>query len=101
MQMVPNLKSALVWGTLKGATDETIYLIAHRDGWFDASGDNAGGVASMVGLAEHYAKVPQAQRRRTIVFVGLDGHHNSGPGRRRRTPLDVGSTGRSCSPRPR
>jgi hypothetical protein len=80
MQRVPNLKSALVWGTLKGATDETIYLVAHRDGWFDAAGDNAGGVASIVGLAEYYTKVPQAQRRRTIVFVGLDGHHNSGPG---------------------
>jgi hypothetical protein len=80
VQRVPNLKSALVWGTLKGATDETIYLVAHRDGWFDAAGDNAGGVASIIGLAEYYAKVPQAQRRRTIVFVGLDGHHNSGPG---------------------
>jgi hypothetical protein len=78
--MVPNLKTALVWGTLKGASDETIYLVAHRDGWFDASGDNAGGVASIIGLAEYYAKLPQAQRRRTIVFVGLDGHHNSGPG---------------------
>ena len=80
MQRVPNLKSALVWGTLPGATDETIYLIAHRDGWFDAAGDNASGVASIVALAEYYAKVPQAERRRTIVFVGLDGHHNSGPG---------------------
>ena len=80
MQRVPNLKSALVWGTLKGATDETIYLIAHRDGWFEAAGDNASGVASIIGLAEFYAKLPQAQRRRTLVFVGLDGHHNSGPG---------------------
>jgi hypothetical protein len=80
MQMEPGLKSALVWGTLKGATDETVYLIAHRDGWFDAAGDNASGVASIIGLAEYYAKVPQAQRRRTMVFVGLDGHHNSGPG---------------------
>ncbi len=79
-RMVPNLKTALVWGTLKGATDETVYLIAHRDGWFDAAGDNASGVASIIALAEFYAKVPQAQRRRTIVFVGLDGHHNSGPG---------------------
>jgi hypothetical protein len=77
---VPNLKSALVWGTLPGATDETIYLIAHRDGWFDAAGDNASGVASIVSLAEYYATVPRAERRRTIVFVGLDGHHNSGPG---------------------
>jgi hypothetical protein len=80
IRRVPNLKSALVWGTLPGATDETIYLVAHRDGWFDAAGDNASGVASIVGLAEYYAKVPRAERRRTIVFVGLDGHHNSGPG---------------------
>src|SRR5437762_11034234 len=58
VQMVPNLKTALVWGTLPGATDETIYIVAHRDGWFEASGDNAGGVAVMVGLAEYYAKVP-------------------------------------------
>jgi hypothetical protein len=80
MQRAPNLKSALVWGTLPGATDETIYLIAHRDGWFDAAGDNASGVASIVALAEYYAKLPRSERRRTIVFVGLDGHHNSGPG---------------------
>ncbi len=80
VQMVPNLKTALVWGTLPGATDETIYIVAHRDGWFEASGDNASGVAAMVGLAEYYARIPQAQRRRTMVFIGLDGHHNSGPG---------------------
>jgi len=76
VKMVPNLKTALVWGTLPGLTDETIYVVAHRDGWFDAAGDNASGVASMIGLAEYYAKVPQAERRRTMVFVGLDGHHN-------------------------
>jgi len=80
VQIVSNLKSALVWGTLPGATDETIYIMAHRDGWFDAAGDNAGGVASMLGLAEYYAKIPQGQRKRTIVFIGLDGHHNSGQG---------------------
>jgi hypothetical protein len=80
VEMVPNLKTALVWGTLPGATDETIYIVAHRDGWFEASGDNAGGVAAMVGLAEYYSKVPQPQRQRTIVFMGLDGHHNTGQG---------------------
>jgi hypothetical protein len=80
VQRVPNLKTAQIWGTLPGATDETIYIFAHRDGWFDAAGDNAGGVASMLGLAEHYAKLPQAQRRRTMIFVALDGHHNSGEG---------------------
>lgn len=80
VRMEPNLKTSLVWGTLPGASDETIYIMAHRDGWFDAAGDNASGVASMVALAEFYAKTPQAERRRTMVFVGLDGHHNSGEG---------------------
>ena len=80
VQRVPNLKTAQIWGTLPGATDETIYILAHRDGWFDASGDNAAGVASLLGLAQHYAKIPPAQRKRTMVFVALDGHHNSGEG---------------------
>ena len=80
VKTVPNLKTALVWGTLPGATDETVYVIAHRDGWFDASSDNASGVAAMLGLAEYFAKVPKAQRRRTMVFVGTDGHHNTGIG---------------------
>jgi hypothetical protein len=80
VEMVPNLKTALVWGTLPGATDETIYIVAHRDGWFEASGDNAGGVAAMIGLAEYYSNVPRTERRRTMVFIGLDGHHNTGPG---------------------
>ena len=80
VERIPNLKTALVWGTLPGATDETIYIMAHRDGWFDAAGDNASGVASMIALAEHYGKIPQAQRKRTIIFIGLDGHHNSGEG---------------------
>ncbi|MGH9321936.1 MAG: M28 family peptidase [Vicinamibacteria bacterium] len=80
VELVPDLETAIVWGTLPGTTDETLFLIAHRDGWFDASGDNASGVASILGLAEHYARIPQAERRRTIVFLGIDGHHNSGEG---------------------
>jgi hypothetical protein len=80
VRQVPNEKSALVWGTLPGATDETIYVMAHRDGWFDAATDNGSGVATMIGLAEHFAKMPRERRRRTIVFVGLDGHHNDSGG---------------------
>jgi hypothetical protein len=77
---VSGQKSFLVWGTLPGATNETIYVIAHRDGWFDAAGDNASGVASLLGLAEYFAKVPQSQRRRTMIFIGTDGHHQIAPG---------------------
>ena len=72
--------SYLVWGTLPGMTDETIYVIAHRDGWFDAAGDNASGVASMIGLAEYFARMPRSQRRRTMIFIGTDGHHSIRPG---------------------
>jgi hypothetical protein len=80
VDMTPNMKTALIWGTLPGATDETIYITAHRDGWFDAATDNASGVASQLGLAEYFGKIPQAQRKRTIVFVSLDGHHNGANG---------------------
>ncbi len=80
VERVPNLQTALVWGSLPGATDETIYIMAHRDGWFDASGDNASGVASMLALAQYYAAIPQAERQRTLIFIGLDGHHNTGEG---------------------
>jgi hypothetical protein len=79
-EFVSGQKSYLVWGTLPGMTDETIYVIAHRDGWFDAAGDNASGVASMIGLAEYFAKLPKSQRRRTMVFIGTDGHHSIRPG---------------------
>ena len=72
--------TAIVWGTLPGQTDETIYVIAHRDGWFDAAGDNASGVASMLGLADYFGKVPKSQRRRTMIFIGTDGHHQILPG---------------------
>src|SRR5882724_7970126 len=76
---VPNLKTATVWGSLPGTTDESIYVVAHRDGWFEGAVDNGSGVATMLGLAEYFAKIPKEQRRRTIYFLGTSGHHdNSG-----------------------
>src|SRR5262249_21002483 len=52
---------------------------AHRDGWFESATDNASGVATMLGLMEYFTKIPLSQRRRTIIFLGTSGHHNSGP----------------------
>jgi hypothetical protein len=75
---VPNLKSATVWGSLPGTTDETVFVVAHRDGWFEGANDNASGVAVMTVLAEYFAKMTPAQRKRTITFLGTTGHHNSG-----------------------
>ena len=78
VQRVPNLKSGTTWGTLPGVTDETIIVVAHRDGWFEAANDNAAGVATALGLAEYFAKMPRAERRRTIIFLGTTGHHDNG-----------------------
>lgn len=77
-KIVPNLVSGDVWGTLPGATDEDILIGAHRDGYFDGAGGNATGMAALVGLAEYFAKIPQAQRRRTLRFVSTTGHHHGG-----------------------
>ena len=89
VELVPDLQTALVWGTLPGASDETIYLIAHRDGWFDASGDNASGVASIIGLAEHYARIPQSERPRTLILRGGRRAPQLGRRRGRGTRVDV------------
>jgi Peptidase family M28 len=75
VQVVPNLKTAIAFGSLPGTTDETIYILAHRDSWFQGAADNASGVATMLGLAEYFAKIPKEKRLRTIVFVGTPGHH--------------------------
>jgi Peptidase family M28 len=80
-EMQRGLKSASVWGSLKGATDEDILVVAHMDAYFEGAIDNGSGLAVMMGLAEHYAKIPQAQRRRSIRFLGSVGHH-AGPGTR-------------------
>jgi hypothetical protein len=81
-EMRANLKDASVWGTLPGATDEEIVVFAHHDGYFEAAFDNATGSATIFGLAEYFAKLPQAQRRRTIKFVSTAAHHAGSPGTR-------------------
>lgn len=77
VETVAGLKTANVWATLPGMTEEKIVIVAHRDGWFEGANDNAAGVATAVVLAEYFASLPQERRRRTLQFVGTPGHHNS------------------------
>lgn len=71
----PNLRPSAVFGVLPGMTDENILVIAHTDGFWEASVDNGSGVAAMLGLAEYFSKIPKAQRRRTMTFMAPIGHH--------------------------
>ena len=80
-EMRAGLKTASVWGTLPGTTDEDIIIMAHMDGYFDAALDNASGLAVMIGLLDHFSRVPPAARRRNLRFLGSAGHHG-GPGTR-------------------
>ena len=115
VQRVPNLKTALVWGTLKGSTDETIYLIAHRDGWFDAIGrqcrrrrvdhrpgrvlrEAAAGAAPANAGVRRARRAPQLghrRRRRASVDVGQPGDavHQDRADDQRRAPLDHSDDG--------
>jgi hypothetical protein len=77
VKSVPGLKTRTIWGTLPGATDENVIIVAHRDGWFEGANDNGTGVATMIGLAEYFARIPKAQRRRSITFLGTSGHHDN------------------------
>ena len=77
----PGLKTASVLGTLPGTVDEDIIIVAHMDGYFDGAIDNGSGLAVMMGLLEHFSKVPQSDRKRKLIFMGSAGHHG-GPGAR-------------------
>ena len=76
------LSSPSIYGTLPGTTGETIYVMAHMDGYYDAALDNASGMAVMIGLAEHFARMPRTERRRNITFIGTAGHHVGSPNAR-------------------
>jgi hypothetical protein len=56
---------------------ETVLIDAHADAWFDGAGDNADGLAVMLGLARHFAK-PEHRLQRTLVFIVSAGHHTPG-----------------------
>jgi hypothetical protein len=79
-EMRPGLRDASVWGSLPGTSDEDIIVMAHHDAFFEGALDNASGMAVMMALAEYFAKVPRAQRRRTLKFVTTAGHHAGSAG---------------------
>jgi hypothetical protein len=80
IEMRTGLKSASVFGVLPGTTDENVVVMAHTDSFFEGAMDNASGIATNVTLAEFFAGIPKAQRRRTMVFFTTSAHHSpSGP----------------------
>src|ERR1051325_954758 len=75
VQHIAGLSTGSVWGVLPGATDKKILIIAHHDSYFEGADDNATGIATLLGLARHYALLPLSQRRHTIIFIATPAHH--------------------------
>ena len=61
-------------GSLSG---ESVIVNAHADGWYDAAGDNADGLAVLVAMARHFSR-QENRLDRTLVFVASGGHHSTG-----------------------
>jgi hypothetical protein len=75
------LKTENIYATLPGMTDEQIVVVTHTDGFFQGAMDNASGMATGIDIARHYAAIPTARRRRTMVFMALPDHHHGEAGR--------------------
>jgi Zn-dependent M28 family amino/carboxypeptidase len=76
-ERLTGLKGQNAFGIVRGKRDESIIVNAHADGWYDAAGDNADGLAVLIALARHFAK-PEHQPERTLIFVASGGHHSTG-----------------------
>jgi hypothetical protein len=77
-ERLSGLKGRNVFGIVPGKNpDESIIVNAHADGWYDAAGDNADGLAVLLAMARHFAK-PEHQPQRTLIFVASGGHHSTG-----------------------
>ena len=76
-QTYRGLKAINGVAVIPGASEQSIVLNAHVDGWFDGAGDNGDGLAVLVALARHFAK-PGNKPQRTLVFVASAGHHTPG-----------------------
>ena len=71
--------SGNTWGYLPGKSDSFILLCAHVDGYFYAVHDNGAAVASLLSLAEHFAKSGK-ELEHGLLFLFVGDHENPGVG---------------------
>jgi len=67
----------LIPSKLGSISGESIIVNAHADGWYDAAGDNADGLAVLLAMARHFSR-QENRLDRTLVFVASGGHHSTG-----------------------
>ncbi|MBS0361388.1 MAG: hypothetical protein JSR98_08405 [Proteobacteria bacterium] len=71
----PDTPSDTVWGVLPGAGDEVVVVNTHTDGC-NAMEENGG--LAVTSLAWALSRIPQAERKKTYVFLMTTGHFSQG-----------------------
>jgi hypothetical protein len=74
-KLTPDSRADSIVATLKGSSDEVVFLTTHTDGPNEVNDNGALGVLA---LATYYAKLPAAKRRRTLVCSLPTGHYAGG-----------------------
>ena len=74
-KLTPDARADSIVATLKGTSDEVIFLTTHTDGPNEV---NDNGALGILALATYYSKLPAAKRRRTLVCSLPTGHYAGG-----------------------
>ncbi|HYM35799.1 MAG TPA: hypothetical protein VET48_10415 [Steroidobacteraceae bacterium] len=74
-KLTPNARADTLVATLKGTSDEVIFLTTQTDGPNEC---NENGGLGVLALATYYSKLPAAKRRRTLVCSLPTGHYAAG-----------------------
>lgn len=74
-QLTPNARADSIVATLRGSSDEVIFLTTHTDGPNEVNDNGALGVLA---LATYYSKLPTSKRKRTLVCSLPTGHYAGG-----------------------
>lgn len=57
-----------------GSIDEYIIVGGHYDSWFNGAIDNLASQASLLEMAKYFPAIPQAKRKRHMIFASIFGH---------------------------
>ncbi|QJU56342.1 M28 family peptidase (plasmid) [Herbiconiux sp. KACC 21604] len=69
------MKPALnVTGVLPGQSEDTILIHSHHDAVWQGAVQDASGVSEVLALASYFARTPDAERPKTLMFAATDTH---------------------------
>lgn len=61
-------------GRLAGGSDDYVLVHSHHDAAFEGAVQDASGISEMLAVAEYFSKIPEAERKRSMMFAAIDTH---------------------------